>query len=76
MQFDEERHFENFWRKVNGTKTREVVDDLLDMNVLPEELILIKKSKYFSDKLIKTEEQTIEAVKKEILIGQENWYRD
>ena len=46
------------------------------MNVLPEELILIKKSKYFSDKLIKKEEQAIEAVKKEILIGQENWYRD
>ena len=64
MQFDEERHFENFWRKVNETKTREVVDDLLDMNALPEELIFIKKSKYYSDKLIKTEEQAMKAVKK------------
>ena len=61
---------------MNGTKIREVVDDLLDMNALPEELIFIKKSKYYSDKLIKTEEQAMKAVKKEILIRQENWYRD
>ena len=61
---------------MNGTKIREVVDDLLDMNALPEELISIKKSKYYSDKLIKTEEQAMKAVKKEILIRQENCYRD
>jgi hypothetical protein len=61
---------------VNGTKIRKVVDDLLDMNALPEELISIKKSKYYSDKLIKTEEQAMKAVKKEILIRKENWYRD
>jgi hypothetical protein len=61
---------------MNGTKTREVVDDLLDMNALPEELIFIKKPKYYSDKLIKTDEQAMKAVKKGILIRQENCYRD
>jgi hypothetical protein len=46
------------------------------MNALPEELIFINKSKYYPDKLIKTEEQAIEAVKKEILIKQGSCYRD
>ena len=63
----------NGWTYSSGV---EVVDDLLDMNALPEELIFIKKYKYYSDKLIKSEEQAIEAVKKEILIRQENWYRN
>ena len=53
---------------MNGTKIREVDDDLLDMNALPEELIFIIKSKYYPDILIKTEEQEIKAVKKEIII--------
>jgi hypothetical protein len=34
MKFSKERHFENLWRKANETKTRKVVDDLLDMNAL------------------------------------------
>jgi hypothetical protein len=62
--------------KMNRTKIRKVDDDLLDMNALSEELIFIIKSKYYPDKLIKTEEQAIKAIKKEILIRQENWYRD
>lgn len=63
VQVGEAIHFENFWKEVNETKTREVVDDLLNMNALPEELSLIKKSKYYSDKLINTEKQAMEAVK-------------
>jgi len=64
VQFGEEKHFGNFWKEVNETKSREVVDDLLKMDVLPDELNFIKKSKYYSDKLIETEEQAMEAVKK------------
>jgi methyl-accepting chemotaxis protein len=32
VQFGEKKHFENFWREVNETKSREVVDDLLEMS--------------------------------------------
>ncbi|MEK9628840.1 MAG: hypothetical protein VW455_07435, partial [Nitrospinota bacterium] len=64
VQFGEEKHLKNFWKEVNETKSREVVDDLLQMDVFPNELEFIKKSKHFSDKLIETEEQAMEAVKK------------
>jgi hypothetical protein len=60
---------------VNGTKTREFVDDLLDMNALSEELIFIKKNKYYSYKLIKIEEQAMEAIKKNLNQAR-NWYPD
>ncbi len=65
VQFGDKKHFDNFWKEVNQTKTREVIDDLIKLNILPSELKFIEKSKYFSDNLIKTaEEQAMNAVKK------------
>jgi hypothetical protein len=72
VQFDEERHFENFWRKVNETKTREVVDDLLDMNALPEELNFIKKNHILFGQTNQNRRTSNGCHKKEILIRQEN----
>ena len=63
VQFGDERHFNNFWREVNETKTREVIEDLVKLNTLPNEIKFIEKSKYYSDNLIKTEEQAMVAVK-------------
>lgn len=63
-QFGDERHFKNFWREVNETKSREIENDLLKFNVLPEEIEFIRKSKLYSDSLISTEAQAMEAVKK------------
>ncbi len=63
VQFGNERHFNNFWREVNETRTREVVEDLVKLNTLPNELQFIEKSKFYSDNLIKTEELAMMAVK-------------
>jgi methyl-accepting chemotaxis protein len=63
-QFGNERHFKNFWREVNETKSREIESDLLKFNVLPQEIEFIKKSKLYFDSLISTEAQAMEAVKK------------
>jgi len=63
-QFGDERHFKNFWREVNETKSREIESDLLKLNVLPEEIEFIKKSKFYSDSLISTEAQAMQAVKR------------
>ena len=65
VQFGEMKHYKNFWREVNETKSREIINDLVALNALPSEIELIKKSKAYSDNLIKTEEQAMAAVKKE-----------
>ncbi len=63
-QFGDELHFDNFWKEVRKTKSREVLDELVKLKALPSEMEIIKKSKSWSNDLIKTEQQAMEAVKK------------
>jgi signal transduction histidine kinase/DNA-binding response OmpR family regulator/HAMP domain-containing protein len=63
-QFGDDRHFKNFWKEVNETKSREIESDLLKYNVLPEEIEFIKKSKFYSDSLISTEAEAMQAIKR------------
>lgn len=64
VQFGDKKHFDNFWKEVNETKSREVVKDLVELDVLPSEIEFIKRSKNYSDNLIKTEEQAMAAVER------------
>ena len=63
-QFGDEKHFKNFWKEVNETKSREVIDELERLGALPSEIRFLKKSKNFSDNLIEVERQAMEAVEK------------
>jgi signal transduction histidine kinase/HAMP domain-containing protein len=63
VQFGDEKHLKNFWREVNETKSREVIEQLANLNVLPEEAEFIKTSKSVSDNLITTEKQAMKSVK-------------
>ncbi len=63
VQFGDRVHFENFWREVNETRSRDkAVKRLKELGVLPEELAFIEKAKHFSDKLIDTEKKAMNAV--------------
>ena len=65
VQFGERIHYENFWREVNQTRSRDdAVDRLKELKVFPSELSYIEKAKKISDNLIKTEEAAMEAVEK------------
>ncbi len=63
VQFGAIEYFHNFWKEVNETKTREVIDDLIVLKALPSEIQFIKQSKAVSDNLINTEIQAMDAVK-------------
>lgn len=63
VQFGDLRNYQNFWEEVNHTRSREVLEDLIRLKALPEEIEFIRKSKAYSDHLIKTEEQAMQAVK-------------
>ncbi len=63
VQFGAIEYFHNFWKEVNETKTREVIDDLIALKALPSEINLIKESKAVSDNLINTEILAMDAVK-------------
>src|SRR5689334_14041699 len=61
--FGDKRHFDNYWREVKETKTRDrVVARLKELGAPKEELDLIAKAKANSDALIKTEEAAMQAV--------------
>lgn len=63
VQFGEKKHFDNYWREVNETKTRDkVVARLKELNAPKEELDLLEQSKRNSDALIATEEAAMKAV--------------
>jgi len=63
VQFGEKVHFDNYWREVNETKTRDrVVKRLQELNAPQEELDLIEKAKQNSDALVQTEEAAMKAV--------------
>ncbi|MGH4124591.1 MAG: methyl-accepting chemotaxis protein [Clostridium sp.] len=55
--------YDNYWKEVNETKTRDrVVTKLKELNAPQMELDLIEKAKKNSDALIKTEEAAMKAV--------------
>ncbi len=65
VQFGDPVHHDNFWREVHETRSRDkAVERLKELNVLDSELSLIEKAKEYSDKLIKTEEAAMAAVKR------------
>ncbi len=65
VQFGHRVHYDNFWREVNETRSRdEAVERLKELNVLASELAYIEKAKEYSDNLIRTEEAAMAAVEK------------
>lgn len=63
VQFGNRIHYDNFWREVNETRSRDkAVERLKELKVLPSELSFIEKAKEYSDNLIKTEEAAMAAV--------------
>ena len=63
VQFGDKVHFDNYWREVNETKSRDkVVIRLKELNAPEEELELVEKSKSISDNLIPIEESAMKAV--------------
>ena len=62
-QFGEKTHYDNYWKEVNETKTRDmVVDRLSELNVPTELLDLVELAQTNSNNLINLEEQAMEAV--------------
>ena len=63
-QFGDQVHYDNYWREVRGTHTRDhVVQRLYELNAPAEELNLIELAKGNSDALIAIDEQAMAAVK-------------
>lgn len=63
VQFGDKVHYDNYWKEVNETKTREhVVERLTALGAPKEELDLISQSKEISDALVKTEYDAMKAV--------------
>ncbi|WMJ82252.1 methyl-accepting chemotaxis protein [Clostridium sp. MB40-C1] len=62
VQFGEKAHYDNYWKEVNETKTRDkVVNRLKELNAPKAELDLIEKAKNNSDALIKAEDEAMKA---------------
>jgi len=63
VQFGDKLHYDNYWKEVNETKTRDhVVDKLTELGATKEELDLIAEAKQYSDVLVKTEDEAMKAV--------------
>lgn len=63
VQFGDKVHYDNYWKEVNETKTRDhVVERLTALGAPKEELDLILQSKEISDALVKTEYDAMKAV--------------
>lgn len=63
VQFGEQVHYDNYWREVNETQTRDnVVERLRELGAPQQELDLIAQAKQHSDTLIATEAAAFEAV--------------
>ncbi|MGC5325991.1 methyl-accepting chemotaxis protein [Brevibacillus sp. SYSU BS000544] len=61
--FGDKKHFDNYWREVNETKTRDrVVARLIELHAPQEELDLIQQAKQNSDALIAIEDESMKAV--------------
>lgn len=62
-QFGEQKYYDNYWKEVNETKTRNMVVERLQELKVPNELLdLIELAQANSNNLIKLEEQAMEAV--------------
>ncbi|BEU86927.1 methyl-accepting chemotaxis protein [Selenomonas sp. TAMA-11512] len=62
VQFGEKAHFDNYWRAVNETKTRDhVVARLKELNAPQNELDLLEEAKRNSDDLVIIEKQAMDA---------------
>lgn len=63
VQFGDKVYYDNYWKEVNETKTRDhVVGRLKELKAPQKELDLIEKAKNNSDVLIKTEDSAMKAV--------------
>ncbi|HEU4962609.1 MAG TPA: HAMP domain-containing methyl-accepting chemotaxis protein [Bacilli bacterium] len=63
VQFGDKSHYDNYWKEVNETKTRDrVVKRLKELHAPQAELDLIETAKQNSDALVKTEEAAMNAV--------------
>lgn len=63
VQFGDKVHYDNYWKEVNETKTRDrVVDRLKELNAPQGELDLITKAKANSDALVQIEDKAMKAV--------------
>ncbi|WP_274362417.1 methyl-accepting chemotaxis protein [Paenibacillus thermotolerans] len=63
VQFGNQVHYDNYWKEVNETKSRDkVVARLKELNAPQSELDLIAKAKDNSDALVKTEDAAMKAV--------------
>ncbi|MBO9607777.1 MAG: HAMP domain-containing protein [Paenibacillaceae bacterium] len=63
VQFGDKVHFDNYWKEVNETKTRDhVVKQLTALGAPADELDLIAQSKQLSDTLVQTENAAMKAV--------------
>ncbi|MEG6523946.1 methyl-accepting chemotaxis protein [Desulfotomaculum sp. 1211_IL3151] len=77
--FGEKEHYNNYWREVTETKTRDnVVERLKELNTPKEELDLIEKAKQNSDALVQIEDAAMKAVEaadfktaQELMFGKE-----
>ena len=62
-QFGEQQHYDNYWKEVNETKTRDMVVARLEELKVPNELLdLVQLAQTNSNNLIQLEEQAMEAV--------------
>ncbi|WP_409344637.1 methyl-accepting chemotaxis protein [Paenibacillus sp. MBLB4367] len=79
VQFGDKVHYDNYWREVNETKTRDrVVSRLTELGAPKQELDLIERAKQNSDTLVSTEEAAMKAVEgkkfeaaRELMFGKE-----
>lgn len=63
VQFGNKTYYDNYWREVNETKTRDrVVERLKELNAPKEELDLIEQAKQSSDTLVQIEDAAMKAV--------------
>ncbi|QHW31920.1 HAMP domain-containing protein [Paenibacillus rhizovicinus] len=62
VQFGDIVHYDNYWREVNETKTRDhVLDELTKLGAPKEEMDFIAKAKQNSDILVATEDAAMKA---------------
>lgn len=62
VQFGDQVHYDNYWREVNETKTRDqVVSQLKELGAPENELALITEAKKNSDALVVIEEKAMQA---------------
>ncbi|MGG4340530.1 methyl-accepting chemotaxis protein [Paenibacillus lautus] len=79
VQFGEKVHYDNYWKEVNETKTRDhVVESLTALGAPKEELDLIEESKQISDTLVELENVAMKAAEdkdftkaRELMFGSE-----